>query len=165
MNLICISEVFGYSRSDKYMEQSSILSLVFIKILLFNILLQPDRIGIQVASSVNPSIIYSNLRLIGNILYELFIDVQDQYLEKAPILYKIGNWLQLKKRFNFKISQSMTLKEGFYQKNELISGLASHNYIQSIYKLKQLTEERHVLTELVRLLHQSIVAFHLQFRK
>lgn len=77
---------------------------MFIKILLYNILLQPDRIDMQVTTKVNPQIIYSNVRLIGNILYEIFIDIQDEFLEKAPLTYKVGNWLQLKKKFNFKIA-------------------------------------------------------------
>lgn len=58
----------------------------------------------QVTTKVNPQIIYSNVRLIGNILYEIFIDIQDEFLEKAPLTYKVGNWLQLKKKFNFKIA-------------------------------------------------------------
>lgn len=77
---------------------------MFIKILLYNILLQPERIDMQVTTKVSPQIIYSNVRLIGNILYEMFIDIQDELLEKAPLSYKVGNWLQLKNKFNFKIA-------------------------------------------------------------
>lgn len=77
---------------------------MFIKILLYNILLQPERIDMQVTTKVSPQIIYSNVRLIGNILYEIFIDIQDELLEKAPLSYKVGNWLQLKNKFNFKIA-------------------------------------------------------------
>lgn len=55
----------------------------------------------------------------------------------------------------------MTIKEAFFQKNELVSGLASHNYIQHIYKSHQLTDERHILKELVRILHESIARYHL----
>jgi hypothetical protein len=69
LNLGCVSEVFGYMRSDRHLEQSAILSLFFVKILLYNILLQPDRVDTFVNRNFNPQIIYSNIRLVGTILY------------------------------------------------------------------------------------------------
>lgn len=37
--------------------------------------------------------------------------------ERCPAIYRIGNWKNIQGKFDFKISESMTLKEGFYQKN------------------------------------------------
>ena len=99
-----ISEVYGYVRADKYLEQSAIISLVFIKILLYNIFLQPERIDMIVNQKINLKVVYSNLKLIGNVLYELFIDIQDELLEKAPQFYTVGNWNVLKNIFRFKIA-------------------------------------------------------------
>lgn len=44
--------------------------------------------------------------------------------------FKIGNWRGLTYKYNIKSSESMTVKKGFYQKNELISGLIGHSYIK-----------------------------------
>lgn len=85
--------------------------------------------------------------------------------ERCPAIYRIGNWKNIQGKFDFKISESMTLKEGFYQKNELISGLASHNYIHQIYKIKSLTNERENLITLIKSLHQVIIRYHLIIRK
>jgi len=142
MNLACVSEVFGYMRCDRYLEMSALLSLVFVKIWLYNILLQPNRVDSFVSRSTNPQIIYSNIRLIGTIIYEVLIQIQDEMFERCPPLYHVGNWKITQNKFDFKISESMTVKEGFYIKDELISGLASHNYIQHIYKTKFLISEK-----------------------
>jgi len=41
-NLICVSEQFGYMSADKYLEMVSIVSFVFVKILLFNIFFERE---------------------------------------------------------------------------------------------------------------------------
>jgi hypothetical protein len=143
MNLACVSEIFGYMRCDRFLEMSSLMSLVFVKIWLYNILLQPHRIDYFASNRIpNPQTLYSNIRLVGNIIYELLIQIQDEMFERCPALYHVGNWKLTQNKFDFKISESMTVKEGFYQKNELVSGLASHNYIQHIYKPKSLISEK-----------------------
>ena len=60
-------------RSDKNLEQSALISLVFIKILLYNVMLKPQNIEVFVNKSVNPQMVYNNIKLIGTIFYELFI--------------------------------------------------------------------------------------------
>jgi hypothetical protein len=37
-------------------------------------------------------LVYGNVKLIGNIIYELLIDIQDNLLETSPLIYKVGNW-------------------------------------------------------------------------
>jgi|688.fasta_scaffold2091119_1 hypothetical protein len=44
--------------------------------------------------------------------------------------FKVGNWRDLAYKFNIRTSESLTTKEGFLQKNELISGLIGHSYIR-----------------------------------
>jgi len=104
-------------RADKNLEMSAIISLVFVKMLLYNIFLQPERIEIVFDNRVSSKIIFGNLKLVGNILYELFIELQDELLERAPQIFSVGNWDTLKNTFKFKIAESMTVREGFYQKN------------------------------------------------
>jgi hypothetical protein len=41
LDLVCISEKHCYLRMDKSVEKSQIISFFFIKILIYNILLQP----------------------------------------------------------------------------------------------------------------------------
>lgn len=101
--------------------------------LLYNIFLQPERIEIIFDHKENVKVTFSNLKLIGNILYELFIDIQDELLNRPPSVYTVGNWNTLKHKFKLKISESMTVREGFFQNNELISGLASNKYIRDMY--------------------------------
>jgi hypothetical protein len=147
-------------RADRYLEQSAILSLVFIKMLLYNILLQPESIDLGLTAYYDASIIHSNIRLIANILYEVLVDLQDELLEKAPSLYTIGNWEKLQHRFNFKLAEPMTLKEGTSQKNELISGLADHKYVKETYSTKAMVDEKAILLASIQSLHSNIVKYH-----
>ena len=126
----CISEAHGYMSCDHNLEKSLMLSLVFVKILLYNIFLKPEQMELFLKKSYDRKIIFSNLKLIGNIIYEIMIDVQDDLLEKAPDFYVVNNWEQYKTRFNLQTAASMTVKADFYQKNELISGLANHKSIR-----------------------------------
>lgn len=108
--------------------------------LLYNIFLQPERVDIINGNRASLKVIFTNLKLIGNILYELFIEIQDEILERPPAIYTIGNWNNLKNTFKFKIAESMTIRPGFFQNNELISGLASSKYIRDIYGTKSMVE-------------------------
>lgn len=54
----------------------------------------------------------------------------------------------------------MTVKEGFIENNELISGLNRHKYTKEVYKTMFMVEERKVLEELVNCIHINIVKMH-----
>lgn len=43
-------------------------------------------------------------------MYELFVDIQDEMLNKAPHIYTVGNWVTLRNTFKFKVAESMTVK-------------------------------------------------------
>lgn len=59
----------------------------------------------------------------------------------------------------------MTIKTGQYQKNELISGLASHQFVKETYGTKYMLDDKNMLEELVRLLHKNIIKVHEKIRK
>ena len=61
--------------------------------------------------------------------------------------FKVGNWRDLAYKFNIRTSESLTAKEGFLQKNELISGLIGHSYIRELYSIDQMEVEARVLEE------------------
>lgn len=127
---MCISPTQGYVSASQHLEKSALISLLFIKMLLYNIFFTADTVNIPLRSPLKKQIIVGNIILIGNILYELFIDLQDEYLEQSPAVYTVGNWTTLQHRFNFKVADNMTVKEGVHQTNELISGLIDHQLVK-----------------------------------
>jgi hypothetical protein len=68
------------------------------------------------------------------------IDMQDNLLDLADEKFKIGNWRGLTSKFDIRVSESMTVKKGFYQKNELISGLIGHSFIKETYKIDEMND-------------------------
>ena len=102
------------------------ISLVFIKIGLFNVIF--DELLPRMSS-----IVKGNVHLVGNVLYEMFVEMQDELLELAWEGYRVGNWEALQGKVNFSVAKDMTLIEGLHQKNELISGLQRHKEIKQIY--------------------------------
>lgn len=111
--------------------------------MLFNILLQPSKLSIFENYTGNREVIFKNIRMIATIIYELLIDIQDNFLEKADGVYTIGNWKKTK--FKMTTAQSMTVKAGFYQKNELISGLADHKYVKDIYGTRFMMDYKNMI--------------------
>lgn len=105
------------------------------------------------------------MKLVGNILYELMIDIQDNLLEKAPVIYTVGNWTKLRNRFNFKVAESMTVKPGYFQKNELISGLADHKYVKDVYGTKSMMNSKNIIEDLVKRIHENMISYHEKRRK
>lgn len=106
--------------------------------LLYNVFFTADTVHIPVRSPLRKQVILGNIILIGNILYELFIDLQDEYLEQSPSVYTVGNWVTLQHRVNFKVADNMTVKEGVHQANELISGLMDHQVVKETYLTHQM---------------------------
>jgi hypothetical protein len=48
--------------------------------------------------------LHFNMKLLGNILYEILISLQDNYLELADDKFKIGNWRNLTYKFDIHAS-------------------------------------------------------------
>ena len=97
--------------------------------------------------------VFTTVQLVGNVLYELFIDIQDDLMEQASPVYRVGNWGKLKHRFDFKLAQNMSVKEGVYQKGELISGLEDHNSIKEMFGTRQMATEKYALCQIIDELH------------
>ncbi len=93
--------------------------------LLFNVFFDVEVLALAGMAQNGKQIAVRNLILIGTIFYEIFVDLQDDMLEQAPVIYTVGNWhkLQQEYRLGFRAAPNMTVKPGVYQKNELISGL------------------------------------------
>lgn len=70
-------------RADSYLQKSNIISLVFIKIIIYNILLKPQDMNFSVNPRFDRQILHANLKLIANIIYEILMDIQDDLLEKT----------------------------------------------------------------------------------
>ena len=66
--------------------------LFVIKIGIFNVLLKPENIKLRVNRFVNQHNIGSNLILLGNLLYELSVNIQNQCLGKSNQEYELNNW-------------------------------------------------------------------------
>lgn len=62
-----ISRRKGYISADCHLEKSAILSFLFIKMLLFNIIFSSSRIPIQ--SPIKRHTFTSNIVLVGNVIY------------------------------------------------------------------------------------------------
>lgn len=59
-------------------------------------------------------------------MYALLVDLHDDLLQGLPSSYPLGNWNHFK---SVSVSDSMTVREGFLQEMELISGLKSRKYM------------------------------------
>ena len=107
-----------------------------------------------------------NLVLIGTIFYEVFVDLQDDMLEQAPVVYTVGNWHRLMKenRLGFRAAPNMTVKAGVYQKNELISGLEDHKSVREMFGTKSMTEEKQGILVLVNQLFELLRREHERVR-
>lgn len=90
-----------------------------------------------------------NISLIGNVLYELFISIQDELLERSCQAYTLDNWGGLKNKFNFKIAESMIIDGSKHQEKELISGLWSHKYVIQTFKISQMIEHMSIVREML----------------
>lgn len=74
--MMSISRKNGYISANRELEKANILRLIFIKIVLFNVLLQPEKIDLP-SHSQDHAVVCSNIRLVGNIVYELIIEIND----------------------------------------------------------------------------------------
>jgi len=68
-------------------------------IIVFNILLCPNHLKFNIDGNIDRSTLFINVKLIGNILYELLRKIQEEVLAKCDKTYKIGNWKHLIHKF------------------------------------------------------------------
>ena len=106
--------------------------------IIFNILLKPELIHFSLNPLIDRSKLFLAVKLFGNIFYEIMINMQDDLLEHADDRFQIGNWRGFIYKFDIRVSESMTVQKGFYQKNELISGLIGHSFIEETYRIDEM---------------------------
>jgi hypothetical protein len=73
--------------------------VVFIKVLIFNMLLQPHKFD-QVNFPKSKKMLTKNMYIISSTYYKLAKEVLKEYLEtNRPQYFRLGNWLDLKEEF------------------------------------------------------------------
>ncbi len=102
------------------------------KILIYNALGQSWKIDGKKFGK-EKEVLQENIFILCSILYELLMDVQDDFIVNSPPCYPINNFQTLKVKIY--PSESLTVKTGEYRKNEVISGLINENVIKATYKL------------------------------
>ena len=71
---------------------------IFMKMLLFNMLLQPHKFDDQ-AFPKGKEPVSTNLKVIGSVYYHLVKNVIEEFIsmERNEEIYKVGNWLKVEK--------------------------------------------------------------------
>ena len=123
LETVCISETHQYLRLDKDLEKSQIISILFVKIIIYNLLLQPWKYNPEKYSISNEEL-YKNFYYISSVFYQLVCESQQNYIKneknRAETI-KIGNWNEIGKKI--KCSGSLIHLNKPYEEDELISGL------------------------------------------
>jgi hypothetical protein len=109
LDLACLSETEGYIRCDENLEKSSIISLLFIKIVLYSTLLKPHTMTYKFSLGDN-EYFESNIKLVGNILYRIITKIQRNAIKNSSKTFQIGNWRKLSNKFIVKTTKSLTMK-------------------------------------------------------
>ncbi len=126
LELAAVSPSFRYLSAETNLMRAATLNLLFFKTLLFNLLLSPPSLPPQLRTST----IRNNLLLIASLLYEVAIDVQDEYLLRVPKNYPIGNF----KSCDFvKTAPAMVVEGEEYRPGEVISGLLGREELLSAF--------------------------------
>ena len=117
------------------------------KILIYNALGQSWKIDAKKFAK-DKEVLQENIVILCSILYELLMDVQDDFIVNSPPCYPLNNFQTLKAKIY--PSESLTVKPGEYRKNEVVSGLMNENVIKATYKLEKLwVREKGELAEIV----------------
>ena len=78
--LTTVSDIHGYLRLTKNMEKSQIISFLFIKVLVYNTIITPEKIDFEKFGD-EKQILRQNMFLIGSIFYRICTDLQDGLIE------------------------------------------------------------------------------------
>jgi len=115
------------------------------KILIYNALGQSWKIDPNKFSKEKETL-QDNILILCSILYEILMDIQDDFIVNSPECYPLNNYQNIKGGKIYP-SESLTVKPGEYRKNEVVSGLINENIVKGTYKLdKQWLKEKNSLT-------------------
>jgi hypothetical protein len=125
MRHLCISEFYGCLRADDSLEKFLLGMLVFVKLLVFNIILQPHKFDSENFPKTNEKL-QTNMFVLGSVYYRLVKQVLKGYLsEKRPPYYRLGNWLSVKEDFLMECAEPLRFQVSYPEEGEWISGLLS----------------------------------------
>ena len=150
LELACVSSASACLSAERNLEKAAILSLLVVDSLIANTLLSPHSLSLSSRSE-------DNLFFVCSVLYELAIQVQDEYLIKVPKSYRIGNYTE----FPFvQFRDSIVLGGAERRPGELISGMKHEAEIKKCISFKEWGQEKKLMTAVVNSVWQAMQALH-----
>lgn len=123
MKSICISEYLGCIRADQSLEKVLLTLMVFVKVLVFNMLLQPSKFD-PLNFPKNKQPLSNNMHIIASLYYRLASNLVHEYLqENRPKFYALGNWLQVQEEFIVECCEPLRFDSDYPDPDEWISGM------------------------------------------
>ena len=131
---------------------------MLVKLLLYNVMLQPEKLDIMFGAHHDRALFYSNVKLVGAILYYLVLDVQDAMLGEVPPVYQVGNWRELSEG-EVRPARSMTLSD-YSSSRSLILGVPHNREVVEFMRHIRMDHCREQIEDIVKRLHQWMVHHH-----
>jgi hypothetical protein len=94
MEMICVSEYYGFIRIDEHSEKILIIIFVLIKVFIFNMILQPHKFD-PLNFKKNAQPLYRNMHLFASIYYHISRNAISEYVMERSTEnhFQFGNWL------------------------------------------------------------------------
>ena len=135
-----MSDVHHYLRMDRWLEKSQLISIFFIKIIIYNLLLQPWKYNPEKYNIKNETL-YNNFYYFSSVFYQLICEVQQNFIkQKRPHEIEVGNWSSSKHKL--KCSGSLCHLNKPHEDDEMISGLVPEEKIEEIFPVNSWDETR-----------------------
>lgn len=95
--------------------------------------------------------------MVSSILYELVIDVQDEYMLLVPKSYPIGNYKDFR---TVKGLTAITVRDSDEVEGEIISGLKGEQWVERYFGVQAWREEKGMVKEMVDMIKKGMNEFH-----
>jgi hypothetical protein len=89
---------------------------------------------------------FKNIRVIGSVLFEIMMDVQNDIMQEVPSTYPLGNY---REEDQVRGLQSMVVGSGEAEQGKLISGLKESEWVRQSYKLPTWRSEKKSVLDLI----------------
>jgi len=97
--------------------------VVFVKVLIFNMLLQPHKFD-SINFPKSKKLLTNNMHIIASTYYRLVKQVLESYLDNfLPSYFKLGNWLNIKEEFIVECCEPIIFNCEYPEEGEWISGM------------------------------------------
>lgn len=156
MELTCISSVFNFVSADKNLEKAALINLIIFKLLLYNMLLSPEKVSQELVIDT----IVDNLYVISSVVYEFAIDFQDEYMLQVPPVYKIGNY---EGKSKVRVLESIVVKGRPQRPGEIISGLKDEEWTKKYFNFRTWSDEKKALSTLIESIQSRMATYHRKF--